>query len=57
MSKPAFQLGTAKVLSSEPLETSDAKWLGLRALKWKDEEGKERKWEWSVDICIGNDVN
>jgi len=40
-----WELGTAKVLSREPLETSKAKWIGLESLKWQDEEGKERIWE------------
>lgn len=35
----------AKVLGSEPLTDSDAKWIGLRAIHWRDPTGKERKWE------------
>ncbi|KAG0149806.1 hypothetical protein CROQUDRAFT_131009 [Cronartium quercuum f. sp. fusiforme G11] len=45
LKKNAFELGTARILSTEPLDTSDAKWLGLKTINWIDEEGKERKWE------------
>ncbi|KAK7689184.1 hypothetical protein QCA50_007875 [Cerrena zonata] len=37
--------GTPKVLSSEDLSPSDAKWVTLKKLKWLDPEGKERVWE------------
>jgi ADP-ribose pyrophosphatase len=36
---------TAKVLGSEPMTDGDSKWIGLRAIHWKDPSGKERKWE------------
>lgn len=36
---------TAKVLRSEPLTDEDSKWIGLKAIYWKDPTGKERKWE------------
>lgn len=35
----------AKVLRSEPLPDNEAKWVGLKAIIWKDPEGRERKWE------------
>lgn len=35
----------AKILKVKPLEDSDAKWVGLRAIEWVDPTGKERKWE------------
>lgn len=38
-------LGTARVDESLPLENSDARWVGLRKLKWTDQEGKARLWE------------
>ncbi|EGG09466.1 uncharacterized protein MELLADRAFT_95949 [Melampsora larici-populina 98AG31] len=40
-----FELGTARILNTEDLETSQSKWLGLKTINWVDEEGKERKWE------------
>ncbi|KAI9608376.1 hypothetical protein PSHT_12355, partial [Puccinia striiformis] len=42
---PTFELGSATVKSSQPLESSNAKWIGLRSIDWVDETGKERKWE------------
>lgn len=36
---------SAKNLRSEPLNDADSKWIGLRAIHWKDPTGKERKWE------------
>lgn len=36
---------SAKVLRDEPLSDSDSKWIGLKAIYWKDPSGKERKWE------------
>lgn len=42
---PTNGLGTAVVRGSQPLETSQAKWLGLRTIDWVDEAGRERKWE------------
>ncbi|KAI8454167.1 NUDIX hydrolase domain-like protein [Phakopsora pachyrhizi] len=41
-----FELGTAKVVDSKPLQTSDSKWIGLKNIEWIDETGKERLWEW-----------
>lgn len=38
-------LGAARVDESLPLENSDARWIGLRKLKWTDQEGKHRLWE------------
>lgn len=35
----------AKVLKTTPLEDSDAKWVGLKAIEWVDPTGKQRKWE------------
>ncbi|PWN43404.1 hypothetical protein IE81DRAFT_288669 [Ceraceosorus guamensis] len=35
----------AKVLRSRPMDDSEAKWVGLRAIEWVDQEGRERKWE------------
>ncbi|CAH7665976.1 NUDIX hydrolase domain-like protein [Phakopsora pachyrhizi] len=43
-----FELGTAKVVDSKPLQTSDSKWIGLKNIEWIDETGKERLWEWRV---------
>lgn len=36
---------SAKVLRSEGMTDGDSKWIGLRAIYWKDPSGKERKWE------------
>lgn len=36
---------SAKVVKVTPLEDSDAKWVGLRAIEWVDPTGKQRKWE------------
>jgi len=36
---------SAKILKSYPLNDEDAKWVSLRAIEWKDPEGRERKWE------------
>ncbi|KAK4702421.1 hypothetical protein P7C70_g3798, partial [Phenoliferia sp. Uapishka_3] len=38
-------LGSSTVNSSKDLQTSDSKWIGLKALEWTDEEGKQRRWE------------
>lgn len=35
----------ARVNSAEPLDSSQAKFVQLQALKWTDEDGKDRKWE------------
>ncbi|KAH9811971.1 NUDIX hydrolase domain-like protein [Melampsora americana] len=40
-----FELGTARIVNKEDLETAHSKWLGLKTINWVDEEGKERKWE------------
>ncbi|CAL1703884.1 unnamed protein product [Somion occarium] len=37
--------GTPKVLSSEDLSPSEAKWVTLKKLRWRDPEGRERVWE------------
>ncbi|EJU01781.1 hypothetical protein DACRYDRAFT_116230 [Dacryopinax primogenitus] len=34
-----------QILSSEPLENSEAKWVALRRIRWQDEDGQERIWE------------
>ncbi|KAI0255927.1 NUDIX hydrolase domain-like protein [Lactifluus subvellereus] len=34
-----------KVLSTEDLNTADAKWVGLKKINWQDQTGKERVWE------------
>lgn len=31
----SWKLGTAKVLDRQPMETSDAKWLGLTRIDWQ----------------------
>lgn len=36
---------SAHIIKSYPLDDKDAKWVSLRAIEWKDQEGKERKWE------------
>ncbi|KAI0317848.1 NUDIX hydrolase domain-like protein [Amylostereum chailletii] len=33
------------ILSKEDLETSDAKWVSLKKINWKDANGKKRVWE------------
>jgi len=34
-----------KVLSAQELPASEAKWITLKKLKWRDPDGKERLWE------------
>ncbi|KAG8963359.1 hypothetical protein FRC03_003120 [Tulasnella sp. 419] len=34
-----------QVLSKEDLSNDQAKWVSLKKLTWKDQEGKERTWE------------
>jgi len=34
-----------QVLSTEDLNTLDAKWVGLKKINWQDQSGKERVWE------------
>ncbi|UZJ57383.1 hypothetical protein CBS101457_006703 [Exobasidium rhododendri] len=36
---------TAKVLRSEALTDGDSKWIGLKAIYWRDPKGNDRKWE------------
>ncbi len=36
---------SAKVVDRLNLEDRDAKWVGLKAIKWVDPSGKERTWE------------
>ncbi|GAA97661.1 uncharacterized protein L969DRAFT_87766 [Mixia osmundae IAM 14324] len=45
MSKISVRPGDAKILSREPMELSEAKWVKLEKIQWKDQEGRERKWE------------
>ncbi|KNE92565.1 hypothetical protein PSTG_14075 [Puccinia striiformis f. sp. tritici PST-78] len=42
---PTFQLQSATIISSQPLKTSAAKWIGPRLIDWVDETGMEHKWE------------
>lgn len=35
----------SKILSSEDLSTSEAKWVKLKRIHWSDPEGKHRTWE------------
>ncbi|WAR54563.1 hypothetical protein PtB15_4B180 [Puccinia triticina] len=51
--RPSFELGSATVKTSQPLESSQAKWLGLKSIDWVDETGKERKWEASYRKTAG----
>ncbi|KAI7958081.1 hypothetical protein MJO29_006298 [Puccinia striiformis f. sp. tritici] len=46
---PTFQLQSATIISSQPLKTSAAKWIGPRLIDWVDETGMEHKWE--VSYC------
>jgi len=34
-----------KILSTEELQSSEAKWVSLKKIKWQDPAGKERIWE------------
>ncbi|KAI0305855.1 NUDIX hydrolase domain-like protein [Multifurca ochricompacta] len=34
-----------KILSTEDLSTSDARWVSLKKINWQDQEGKKRVWE------------
>jgi len=34
-----------KILSTEELQASEAKWVGLQKIRWQDPTGKERVWE------------
>ncbi|CAD6885452.1 unnamed protein product [Tilletia controversa] len=36
---------SAKVVSTSPLEDTDARWIKLKKIDWIDPEGRERKWE------------
>ncbi|ORY69084.1 putative ADP-ribose pyrophosphatase [Pseudomassariella vexata] len=36
---------SAKVISTEPLETKDAKWINLVKINYEDSNGKPRTWE------------
>lgn len=35
----------SKILSSRPMDDSESKWVGLRAIEWVDPSGRERRWE------------
>jgi len=37
--------GEPQILSREELPTDQAKWVTLKVINWKDQDGKERKWE------------
>ncbi|WFD32475.1 sterol 14alpha-demethylase [Malassezia sp. CBS 17886] len=41
---PAPQ-GTSRVVDKKPMNDADAKWIGLKALRWVDPSGRERLWE------------
>jgi len=34
-----------KILSTEDLDTSDAKWVKLKKINWQDQKGRKRVWE------------
>jgi len=34
-----------KIISTEELSTSEARWITLKKIKWSDPDGKERLWE------------
>ncbi|EIM80603.1 uncharacterized protein STEHIDRAFT_67475 [Stereum hirsutum FP-91666 SS1] len=34
-----------KILSTEDMDTKDAKWVSLKKIHWQDHEGKKRVWE------------
>jgi len=34
-----------KILSTEDLDTSDAKWVSLKKISWQDQTGRKRVWE------------
>jgi len=34
-----------KILSTEDLDTSDAKWVSLKKITWQDQKGRKRVWE------------
>ncbi|KZO98230.1 hypothetical protein CALVIDRAFT_544830 [Calocera viscosa TUFC12733] len=36
---------TPQILRVEDLSTSDSKWIGLKQIHYKDEDGKDRTWE------------
>lgn len=41
----ALDIKNSRVLQSRSLRNEDAKWIGLRAIEWKDAAGKSRLWE------------
>lgn len=43
--EPAKSLGSPKILGKSPLPLDEAKWVQLERIDWKDQDGKERKWE------------
>ncbi|KAJ8583335.1 hypothetical protein M405DRAFT_514708 [Rhizopogon salebrosus TDB-379] len=43
--KPFTTMPTAKVISTEPLNDSDAKWIRLKKIHYTDQDGKHRLWE------------
>ncbi|WFD20906.1 ADP-ribose diphosphatase [Malassezia caprae] len=48
----AFDIKQSRVLQSRPLSNDDAKWVGLRAIDWKDAAGKARVWESADPVAI-----
>lgn len=36
-----FKLSGAEILSKKPLPLEEARWIGLEAIQWRDEDGKE----------------
>ncbi|KAI9459040.1 NUDIX hydrolase domain-like protein [Russula earlei] len=43
-----------RVLSTEDLNTADAKWIGLKKINWQDRKGKARIWEAAERRTRGN---
>ncbi|KAH7889878.1 NUDIX hydrolase domain-like protein [Phlebopus sp. FC_14] len=38
-------MSVARVLSTAPLESKDAKWIALKKINWSDQDGRQRVWE------------
>ncbi|KAI9440596.1 NUDIX hydrolase domain-like protein [Lactarius indigo] len=43
-----------KILSTEDLDTSDAKWVSLKKINWQDQKGRKRVWEAADRRTRGN---
>lgn len=41
----AASLSSPQILNKSPLSLDEAKWVKLEKIDWKDQNGKERKWE------------